>query len=169
MSLTESVKRSAKDLTAILRATCDDKSLILFESIALSNGNGYIPLKEMNLTVKQYYSRLSGLMKSGLIKRQKGKYSVTIMGNIVHEAYVVIGQALSAYWRLNALESIESSSNGLPREEVLKLVDNLIDNHKIKELIIKTLSDSKNNNVSTPKQLVEQSEKKLEAGVKPLW
>jgi predicted transcriptional regulator len=163
MNATVSVSDSTKDLSAILKKTCDDKSLILFESIALSNGNGYIPLKEMNLTVKQYYSRLSGLMKAGLVKKQKGKYSVTILGNIVREAYTVIGQALSVYWKLNALESIESSSNGLPRQEVLKLVDNLIDNHKIKEIIIRTLAESKKSNVSSPNQQVEHSEKQPEA------
>ena len=163
MGAIESVKGSTKDLSAILKKTYDDKSLILFESIALSNGNGYIPLKEMNLTVKQYYSRLSGLMNAGLVKRQKGKYSVTILGNIVREAYTVIGKALSVYWKLNALESIESSSSGLPRQEVLKLVDTLIDNHKIKEIIIKTLVESKNNNISSPNQQVEHREKQLEA------
>ena len=162
MGPTETVKVSTKDLSAILKKTYDDKSLILFESIALSNGNEYIPLKEMNLTVKQYYSRLSGLMKAGLVKKQKGKYSVTILGNIVLEAYTVIGQALSVYWKLNALESIESSSSGLPRQEFLKLVDTLIDNRKIKEIIIKGRVKSKNN-ITTPDQQVERREKQLEA------
>jgi predicted transcriptional regulator len=162
MGPTETVKVSTKDLSAILKKTYDDKSLILFESIALSNGNEYIPLKEMNLTVKQYYSRLSGLMKAGLVKKQKGKYSVTILGNIVLEAYTVIGQALSVYWKLNALESIESSSSGLPRQEFLKLVDTLIDNRKIKEIIIKGRVESKNN-ITTPDQQLERREKQLEA------
>ena len=66
-------------ITDVLKKISDDKSLTLFNSIAVSNGDKYIPLKEMNLTTKQYYSRISGLINAGLIKRHKGKvfhYSV---------------------------------------------------------------------------------------------
>jgi hypothetical protein len=45
----------------VLKKISDDKTLTLFNSIAVSNGDRYIPLREMNLTTKQYYSRLSGL------------------------------------------------------------------------------------------------------------
>ena len=60
-------------ITYILKKISDDKALTLFNSIAVSNGDKYIPLKEMNLTTKQYYSRVSGLLNAGLIKRHKGK------------------------------------------------------------------------------------------------
>ena len=56
-------------ITYLLRSVSDDKALILFNSIAISNGDKYIPLKEMNLTTKQYYSRISGLIAAGLIKK----------------------------------------------------------------------------------------------------
>ncbi len=155
-------KNTVIDLTTILRKTCDDKSLILFESIAISNGDGYIPLKEMNLTVKQYYSRISALTNAGLIKRKKGKYSLTILGKIVRESYATIGQALNTYWKLNALEEIESSIDGLPRVELLKLVDSLIDNHKIKDIITKML-ESKRNDVLPPDPQVQRNKGLLEA------
>jgi hypothetical protein len=45
----------------VLKKISDDKTLTLFNSIAVSNGDKYIPLREMSLTPKQYYSRLSGL------------------------------------------------------------------------------------------------------------
>jgi predicted transcriptional regulator len=146
------------DLSTILKKTCDEKSLTLFENIALSDGDGYISLKEMNLTVKQYYSRLSGLMESGLVKRQKGKYSLTILGKIVRDAFAVIGQALSLYWKINALESIESSIDGLPRQELLKLIDTLITNQKIKEIVTKTLLESKDSSSSPNHQIKTQLE-----------
>jgi hypothetical protein len=41
----------------ILKKTSDDKALTLFNSIAISDGDRYVSLKEMNLTTKQYYSR----------------------------------------------------------------------------------------------------------------
>jgi hypothetical protein len=45
----------------VLKKISDDKTLTLFNSIAVSNGDKYIPLREMSLTPKKYYSRLSGL------------------------------------------------------------------------------------------------------------
>src|SRR5215210_288418 len=115
-------------ITSILKKISDDKALTLFNSIAVSNGDRYIPLKEMNLTTKQYYSRISGLLKAGLVKRHKGKYFLTLLGKIVYDAHLIIGKALNYYWKLSAIESIVASSNGLPKEEILKLVDALIDN-----------------------------------------
>ena len=61
-----------KDVSHILKKISDDRALILFNGIALSNGERYMSLKEMNLTTKQYYSRISGLLNAGLIKRHKG-------------------------------------------------------------------------------------------------
>ena len=159
MGTTESVRaaNTAKDLSLILKNTCNDKSLILLESIAISDGEGYLPLREMNLTTKQYYSRISALTNAGLVKRQKGKYSLTIFGKIVREAYAVIGQALSMYWKINALESIGASNGGVPKQELLKLVNTLIDNDKIREIIIDILSESEKNRASTPNQQIERS------------
>ena len=99
-------------ITSILKKISDDKALTLFNSIAVSNGDRYIPLREMNLTTKQYYSRISGLMDAGLIKRHKGKYSLTLLGKVVYDSQMVIGKALDYYWKLKAIESIEMSYSG---------------------------------------------------------
>ena len=91
-------------VSAILRKISDDKTLTLFNSIAISMGDRNIHLKEMSLTPKQYYSRISGLMAAGLIRRQRGKYSLTLMGKIVYDAQLNMGKALSYYWKLKAIE-----------------------------------------------------------------
>ena len=126
-------------ITDILKKISDDKALTLFNSIAISDGHGYIPLREMNITTKQYYSRISGLMNAGLIRRDNGKYSLTLVGKIVYDAHLKIGKALSYYWKLKAIESIEMSSPGagLSKEELTQLINALIDNHFIKDLLIK--------------------------------
>jgi predicted transcriptional regulator len=97
-------------LTYILKKISDDKTLTLFNSIATSDGDRNIPLKEMSLTPKQYYSRISGLMAAGLIRRQRGRYALTFLGKIVYDTHLNIGKALSYYWKLKAIESIEASS-----------------------------------------------------------
>jgi hypothetical protein len=125
-------------ITNILKKISDDKSLTLFNSIAVSNGDKYIPLKEMNLSAKQYYSRISGLLNAGLIKRQKGKHSLTLLGKVVYNTQVTIGKTLTYYWKLKAIESIEISSDvRFPKEELTQLINALIDNHFIKDILIK--------------------------------
>jgi len=129
-------------ITSILKKISDDKALTLFNSIAVSNGDKYVPLKEMNLTTKQYYSRVSGLLSAGLIKRNKGKYFLTLLGKVVYDCQLTIGKALTYHWKLKAIESIEMSASvksGLPEGELAKLIDTLIDNHQIKDILMKSM------------------------------
>ena len=129
----------------ILKAIADDKALNLFNKIALADKeNGCIPsLKEMQLSVRQYYSRMSTLMKAGLIKRNKGNYHLTILGKTVYDAHMSIGIALNNYRKLKVLESVQSSSSGqLTKEEFIKLIDILINNHQIKDMLYKDLNNT---------------------------
>ena len=51
---------------------------------------------------------------------------------------MTIGKALTYYWKLRAIESIEMSSGvRLPKEELTQLIDTLIGNHSIKDILIK--------------------------------
>ena len=123
----------------ILNAISDDKSLLLFNTIAITNGETEIQVRKMGLTLKQFYSRMAKLTKADLIRRRNGRYSLTLLGKIVYEAHVTIGKALNYYWKLQALESIQTSiSTGLPKEEISKLVDTLIDDYQIKDILMKT-------------------------------
>jgi predicted transcriptional regulator len=100
----------------------------------------------MNLTTKQYYSRISGLTDAGLIKKHKGKYSLTMLGHIVYDSQMIIGKTLAYYWKLKAIESVEMfTPSGLPNDEITQLIDALIDNHRIKDILIKSISSSTEN------------------------
>ena len=125
-------------ITSALKMLSDGKTLTLFNSIAVSNGDKYISLREMNITTKQYYSRISGLINAGLIRRHKGKYCLTLLGKVVYDTQMTIGKALTYYWKLKAIESIEISSDvGLPKEELTQLINTLIDNYSIKDILVK--------------------------------
>ena len=92
----------------------------------------------MNLTPKQYYSRISGLLNAGLIRGHRGRYSLTLLGKVVYDTQMTIGKALTYYWKLKAIESIEMSSGvRLPNEELTELINALIDNHTIKDILFK--------------------------------
>jgi hypothetical protein len=137
-------------ITYLLKNISDDKALILFNSIAISKGDKYIPLREMNLTTKQYYSRISGLIAAGLIRRHRGRYFLTLLGKVVYYSQMTIGKTLSYYWKLIAIESIGMSSDTkLLEEEIIQLINALIDDHTIKDILIKPISSgySKRNTV----------------------
>src|ERR687890_1168271 len=119
---------------SVLAAISDKQSLELFRYIAGTNGDSDALRAKLNLTRKQYYSRLSRMTKAGLVKRKKGKHSLTAFGKVIYDAQTIIEKAVNNYWRLKAIDSLEVS-NDLPKEERLKLIDSLLDNNVIKEIL----------------------------------
>jgi hypothetical protein len=141
----ENTSTTIPSITSILKKISDDKALILFNHIAVSDGDRYIPLRELNLTTKQYYSRISGLLSVGLIRRDKGKYSLTLLGKVVYDSQMTIGKSLAYYWKLKAIDSMDMSASvtsGFPEGERVQLINALIDNHHIKDILMKTISVS---------------------------
>jgi hypothetical protein len=136
--------KTSPSITSVLKVISDEKALALFEKIVVSDNNNdrFISLKEINLTTKQYYSRLFGFLKAGLIKRHKGKYIPTLLGRVVYESQMVIEEALSNYWKLKVIDQIEMSNSELPTEVVTRLINALIDNHQIKDVLMKRADDS---------------------------
>ena len=111
----------------------------MFNTIAVTNGETEIQVRKMGLTLKQYYLRMAKLTKADLIRRKNGRYFLTLLGKIVYEVHLTIGKALNYYWKLQALESIQTASpDGLPKEEISKPIDTLIDDYQIKDILMKT-------------------------------
>ena len=156
------ITQRVPSVSDVLKKISDDKALTLFNSIAVSNGDRYLPLKEMNLTTKQYYSRIAGLVDVGLIKRNNGKYFLTLMGKVVYQSQMLIGKTLSYYWKLKAIESVEMSSNvEIPKEELTQLINALIDNHQIRDILMKTISVSSSESKSTVSERTPPIEQKI--------
>jgi hypothetical protein len=123
----------------VLDTISDDKSLVLFNTIALSNSDGSdILISKLNLTRKQYYSRISKLVKVDLVVRRNRKYFLTSLGKIVYDAQKIIGNAVGDYWKLKAVDTLEITDQ-MPKEEYNEIINALIENEKLKEgLIIKS-------------------------------
>jgi hypothetical protein len=134
----------------VLRVIIDDKSLSLFETIALSSANTDIMINRLGLTKKQYYPRIYDLRKAGLIRRSNTKYYLTSLGKIVYEVQLMIGKAVENYWKLRALDSFKLSSSvspQLPAEEYNRVIDNLLEgNNEMKEILHRY--NNKNNDIS---------------------
>jgi predicted transcriptional regulator len=123
----------------VLRTIADDKSLELFKTIAQGTIDSENLKNKTKLTRKQYYSRLSRMTKAGLVRKKSGKYLLTAFGKIVYDAQTTVENALTSYWKLKAIDSLEMS-NELPKEEQQKLIDALLDNQEIKGILVKGTS-----------------------------
>ena len=130
---------ASPSIPSLLKMISDDMALRLFNKIVVSDNDHdrFISLKEINLTSKQYYSRLSGILKAGLIKRHKGRYIPTLLRRVVYDSQMVIEEAISHYWKLKVIDQIEMSDSDLPTEGITRLIDALIDNHRIKDVLMK--------------------------------
>lgn len=121
----------------VLGALSDDKAFILYNTIALGQGHNFKALvKNMGITPHQYYSRLLRITKAGLVKKEKGRYVTTALGSVVYDAISSIGKALEHYWAIKAIESFRSMATNDSKEYLSKLIDTLIEDNKIKKLLI---------------------------------
>jgi len=97
----------------ILDSLSDKETLKIIEAIAASDSKSDILITRLNLTRKQYYSRISSLIDAGLAKRDKGRYFLTSFGKVIHNAQVSfearIEDTVKNYWALKAIDSLQTS------------------------------------------------------------
>jgi DNA-binding HxlR family transcriptional regulator len=125
----------------ILDALADHDTLLLFYLIA-SEGilTSNTAIKELKITPKQYYSKLSSLTKSGIVEKENGKYSLTSLGIVVHEALQLIESGVNYYWKLKAIDSLRV---GFSAEERNKIIEQLIDKRELSELVIRKFKEDR--------------------------
>ena len=126
----------------ILAAISDDKSLLLFKTIALSDiesNSSDTLLGILHFTRKQYYSRMYKLAKAGLVLKKNGKYLLTNMGRIVYDAQTTLEKVVGNYWKLKAVDALEMSDE-FQDEEYDKIINALIDNEQLKDQLSKSHS-----------------------------
>jgi predicted transcriptional regulator len=144
----------------ILSVISEKKGSDIFKSIASATAHTDVLITKLNLTRKQYYSRMSNLVKLGLVKRENGRYLLTSFGKVIYSSYMRlegrIDLALDSYWKLKAVDSMEFPST----EERNKVISILIDNPDIQNALAeyeRNLSPSllSNQKSNTENKLVE--------------
>jgi predicted transcriptional regulator len=126
----------------VIRAISDKHSLDLFKMVAAQRDcDTEVFRSKVKLSRKQYYFRMSRMTKVGIISRRARKYSLTSLGKILYESERMIEGALKDFWKLKAIDSLDSSIKvgALPPEERNKILDALIDNRQTKEIIIQAI------------------------------
>jgi hypothetical protein len=118
----------------IFESLSDEQSVKLFSIIAAQSPISTDLRGKVTLTRKQYYSRISRMVAVGLIKRRQGKLLLTAFGKIVYESQKFLEVATNSQWKLKVIDSIDLSDE-LPKDERRKLLDNLIENRRIREIL----------------------------------
>jgi predicted transcriptional regulator len=141
----------------ILSAISEKKGSDIFKSIAMATANTGVLITNLKLTRKQYYSRMSNLVRLGLVKRQNGRYLLTSFGKVIYSSYMSleagIDAALDSYWKLKAMDSLEFPST----EERGKVMSILINDPDIEKALIEY-----ERNVSTRLLRSQRSKKESE-------
>jgi predicted transcriptional regulator len=122
------------EIADVLHAISDIKSLDMFCFIAKESVDVEVLKHKKGLSKKQFYSRASQLLKVGLIKRKKGRFSLTAFGAIVYHAQLVIESGIKNYWKLKAIDSIQSSTD-IREQERVKLIKSILGDNTIEKIL----------------------------------
>lgn len=124
------------DICNVLRVISDDKSLALFNTVALTTDSPIVAISRLKLTRKQYYSRMSAMTTAGLITRRNGRYFLTSVGKVVHEAQMLISRAQQDYWKLRAVDAIEYCNDALTFEQRDGFINNMIADNDLRKVLL---------------------------------
>ena len=105
----------------------------------VGHSSGEILISRLNMTRKQYYTRISQLRDAGLITRKRARFVPTSLGRVVYETHKTIGVAIQNRWKLEAIDSIQTSqlANRMPTEERQKLINTLVgDCDEIRDILL---------------------------------
>ena len=119
----------------VMKAVSDTKSLDMFRSIAKGSIESEVLKQTKGLSKKQYYFRMRQLLKAGLVQRIKGSFSLTCLGAVVYHAQLIVEKGVNNYWKLKAIDSIQSSAE-IGEHERMKLIKTIIDDSGIESILV---------------------------------
>ncbi len=136
------------DISVISWILDDSHTLKILNYIAKSyeagEANGtFVPISNTSLTRRQYYRRLSILVKRGLVVRNStGRYGITLFGRLLNTQIVTIKKLVDHYWKIKAIDSIEEATlkNVDSDRQFIGLVNSLIEDDCVKTLILSSYS-----------------------------
>ena len=82
---------------AVLEAISDLQALTLLRHLASKSEDSQALFGQVRITRKQYYSRITNLVKAGLVRRSGPKYAATLLGRVVCEATFILDIAINMH------------------------------------------------------------------------
>jgi hypothetical protein len=88
----------------------------------------------LGVSSKQYYTRYSDFLRTGLIKRRHSVLTLTCFGQLIYHSLLIIATACRHSSELIMIDAVKSTS-GMPDSEQKDLIDKLICDPRIKKLL----------------------------------
>jgi len=147
----------------IVKMVTNENTLkILNQIIDYNNSNNNykdgntLSISKIGLTRKQFYTKLNELITSGIIKKEKGKYSLTTFGKIVYDLTFEYKRKLDSViedcWKFKALDLLDISDE-FTNDEKRKMMEHLF-NHINQNMMIQEKEKQKENNIGSSNEKV---------------
>lgn len=120
----------------VLEAISDNKSFEIIRDIAKGSVESEVLKQKAGMSKKQFYTRTKQLMNTGIVKRVKGKFSLTNFGVVVFHAALIIDAGVRDYWKLKAIDSIQDSGQIVEHERI-KLIQAILEGSSIENILVK--------------------------------
>ena len=115
----------------VLRCISDEKCR---DILTIIHEAGPLSITGLNLTRKQYYSRLRSILTCSLVRKKNGRYQLTSFGKVVFDWHLSLGEIISKdYWRLAAIDTL--SHSGMPDSDNIEIANSLIENEQVRRLL----------------------------------
>jgi DNA topoisomerase IB len=129
------IKPKSLTVACVLKSIADPISVELFQSISAEGSERSDLISKKNLSLRQYYSRISNLTRNWMLTKKNGKNYRTTFGKIVYHMLKTIENAFTDYYKLKAIDSIRLYHD-IPQEDHKKIIDKLIADQDIKDTLL---------------------------------
>ena len=118
----------------VLEVLSDRISVDIFNAIAEKVTTSGNIIQLLDISAKQFYTRHSDLLKTGLIRRRNNVLIVTSFGRLIYHSLLIIATACRHSSELMMVDAVKSTA-GIPDNEQKDLIDKLIRDPSIKKLL----------------------------------
>jgi predicted transcriptional regulator len=115
----------------VLKLLINENTLKILSQLTGNNNDrdgNTLSITKIDLTRKQFYTKLNELITKGFIKKEKGKYYLTTFGKIVYdltsEYKNKLGIVIEDYWKFKAIDLLDISDE-LTNDERHKIIEYL--------------------------------------------
>jgi predicted transcriptional regulator len=138
IALTKKNELKAIEVVDIMHALSNDGSILLFDTLAIADGKSDLLISKLNLTRKQFYSKMSRLIECGLVQRKNGRYILTSFGKIIYSVKMTIKKGSECCSKLKVIDLLETSNDNILKKEMDKIIDVLLEgNPQIRQIVVK--------------------------------
>jgi predicted transcriptional regulator len=81
----------------IFGAISDSKSLLLFNILANEGGSTESLVPKLGISRKEYYLRISKLLRADVIRRKNKEYCLTIFGRVIHGMQLILAEKVDQH------------------------------------------------------------------------